>query len=41
MGLIAAVVVLLLIPAIASGDVLVNAIEPTTVACGKSVTLGV
>jgi hypothetical protein len=40
-GLAAAVVVVLLIPAVASADVLVNAIEPTTVACGKSVTLGV
>lgn len=41
MGLAAAVVVLVLIPAIAGGDVLVNAVEPTNVACGKSVTLGV
>lgn len=41
MGLTAAMVVLLLIPAIAGGDVLVNAAEPRTVACGKSVTLGV
>jgi hypothetical protein len=40
-GIAAAVVVLLLIPAAASGDVLVNAIEPTTVSCGRSVTLGV
>jgi hypothetical protein len=40
-GVAAAVVVLLLIPAAASGDVLVNAIQPTTVSCGRSVTLGV
>ena len=40
-GLATAVVVLLLIPAAASADVLVNAIEPTTVSCGRSVTLGV
>jgi hypothetical protein len=38
---VSAVVVLLLIPAAASGDVLVNAIEPTSIPCGKSVTLGV
>lgn len=31
----------LLAPAAASGDVLVNAIHPSTVACGKSVKLGV
>jgi hypothetical protein len=36
-----AVVALLAVPAIAAGAVLVNAIEPSTVACGKSVTLGV
>jgi hypothetical protein len=40
-GIAAALAVLLLIPAAASADVLVNAIEPTTVSCGKPVTLGV
>ena len=32
---------MILIPASATGDVLVNAIEPTSISCGKSVTLGV
>lgn len=32
---------LLLLPAAAMGDVLVNAIRPSTVSCGKAVKLGV
>ena len=34
-------IVLLLVPAVATGDVLVNAVEPSTVPCGKSIKLGV
>jgi hypothetical protein len=40
-GLVVVALVLLGFPAAAAGDVLVNAIEPPAVACGKSVTPGV
>jgi hypothetical protein len=36
-----ATALVLAVPAIASADVLVNAIEPATVACGKSVSPGI
>jgi hypothetical protein len=34
-------IVVLFVPAAATGDVLVNAVEPSAVACGKSIRLGV
>jgi hypothetical protein len=40
-ALAAGIVCLLVVPAAATGDVLVNAIVPSTVACGKAVKLGV
>lgn len=36
-----AVLALAVLPALASGDVLVNAIEPTVVACGRAVNPGI